>query len=90
MRELTVCRSCRRIIAPDFRFCPYCGTERVRHYEFRRLLDEPFARMGRSVQEYSFLRLTRIEAQLESLEIDLDHLLDGSPSAQPLRSRHNP
>ncbi|MFW6313378.1 MAG: hypothetical protein ACOC2N_05785 [Spirochaetota bacterium] len=79
MRELTTCHSCNRYIAPDFAFCPYCGAERVRHYEFRQLLDAPFDRMERSVQEYSLRRLEVIEQQLRVLEVDLQHLLDRKP-----------
>lgn len=76
MREITTCRSCARYIAPDFSYCPYCGTGRVRSYEFRRLLDTPFARMEQEVQEYSLLRLERIERQLEVLDGDLQHLME--------------
>jgi len=76
VRELTTCHSCNRYIAPDFAFCPYCGAERVRHYEFRQLLDTPFDRMEQSVQEYSLQRLEIIEQQLRVLEVDLEHLLD--------------
>ena len=75
VRELTSCRSCHRNIAPDFRYCPYCGEERVRNYEFRQLLDEPFDRMERTVQEYSFQRLIILEGRLLDLETDLENLL---------------
>ena len=78
MRALTTCHSCRRLIAPDFSYCPYCGSARVRQYEFRQLLDTPFERMERSVQEYSLSRLESIEEQLAVLESDLQHLLDGN------------
>lgn len=81
MRELTTCHSCHRYIAPDFAYCPYCGTKRVRQYEFRRLLDTPFDKMERSVQEYSLQRLEIIEQQLRLLEIDLQHFLDGTPAS---------
>lgn len=81
MRELTTCRSCHRYIAPDFAFCPYCGTARARHYEFRQLLDAPFERMERSVQEYSLYRLELIEKRLCALEGDLEQFLDEIPSA---------
>jgi hypothetical protein len=76
VRELTTCRSCHRFIASDFSYCPYCGLERVRHYEFRRLLDAPFDRMELDVQEYSLRRLEELERQLDVLEIDLQRLLD--------------
>lgn len=76
VRDLTACHSCQRYIAPDYRYCPYCGTERVKHYEFRQLLDEPFDRMERQVQEFSFRRLVRLEERLLVLESDLDTLLN--------------
>lgn len=79
---MTTCHVCHRFIAPDFSFCPYCGTERVRHYEFRRLLDDPFERMERSVQEYSMRRLEVIEQQLRVLEIDLETLLARRPAGR--------
>jgi hypothetical protein len=76
VRELTSCQFCNRYIAPDFRYCPYCGAERIRHYEFRQLLDEPFDRMERQVQELSFRRLTSLEERLLLLESDLDTMID--------------
>lgn len=76
MRELTTCHHCNRYIAPDFAYCPYCGNRRARTYEFRRLLETPFDRMERSVQEYSLRRLEIIEQQLQVLEVDLQHLID--------------
>ncbi|MFW5683603.1 MAG: hypothetical protein ACOC2Y_02735 [Spirochaetota bacterium] len=78
MRELTTCHVCQRFIAPDFAYCPYCGTKRVRSYEFRQLLDAPFDRMERSVQEYSLERLEIIEQQLRRLEFDLQQFLDNT------------
>ncbi|TVQ22252.1 MAG: hypothetical protein EA382_12380 [Spirochaetaceae bacterium] len=80
MRELTACRSCSRYIAPDFRYCPYCGTERVRDYHFRHLLDQPFDRMERAVQEFSFRRLESIEEQLIGLEDELEHMIESRPA----------
>jgi len=76
VRDLTTCHSCHRYIATDFAYCPYCGVERARHYEFRRILDAPFDRMEQSVQEYSLRRLEIIEHQLCVLETDLQDLLD--------------
>ena len=78
VRELTTCQACHRYIAPDFAYCPYCGTKRVKHYEFRKLLDAPFDEMERSVQEYSLRRLEVIEQQLQVLEFDLQRFLDGT------------
>jgi hypothetical protein len=80
VRELTTCHSCNRYIATDFAYCPYCGAERARHYEFRRLLDAPFSRMERSVQEYSLQRLEILERQLSVLESDLQRLIDRPPT----------
>ena len=82
MRELTTCHSCRRYVAPDFAYCPYCGAERARNYEFRRLLDTPFGMMERSVQEYSFHRLEMIEQQLRALEVDLQQMLENRTSSR--------
>lgn len=82
MRELTTCQHCHRYIAPDFAYCPYCGRRRAENYEFRRLLDTPFERMEQSVQEYSLRRLEVIEQQLQSLEVDLQHLIDDHPAAR--------
>jgi hypothetical protein len=76
VRDLVACHSCNRYIASDYRYCPYCGTERVKDYEFRQLLDEPFDRMERQIQEFSFRRLVRIEERLTVLESDLDTLLN--------------
>jgi hypothetical protein len=75
VRELTTCPSCHRYIATDFSYCPYCGSERARNYEFRRLLDEPFDAMEVLVQEYSLRRLESIGERLEMLEVDLDAFL---------------
>lgn len=83
MRELTVCRSCRRYVAPDFRFCPYCGTERIRNYEFRQLLDQSFDEMDGAAQSYTMRWLSRLEEQILTLETDLDTFL--SPSPHPPR-----
>lgn len=83
VRELTACRACNRYISTDFRYCPYCGHERVRDYEFRQLLDEPFDRMEESVQAYSFEKLCGLEERLSSLESDLDAMLDGSDARAP-------
>lgn len=82
VRELTTCQYCHRYIAPDFAYCPYCGKRRVESYEFRKLLDTPFERMEQSVQEYSMRRLEVIEQQLQSLEVDLQHLIDDHPAAR--------
>jgi hypothetical protein len=76
VRELTTCRHCQRYIAPDFAYCPYCGTRRAKQYEFRKLLETPFDEMERSVQDYSLRRLEIIERQLQVLEVDLQHLID--------------
>jgi hypothetical protein len=48
----------------------------VKDYEFRQLLDEPFDRMERQVQEFSLRRLVRIEERLITLESDLDTLIN--------------
>ena len=82
MRELTTCHSCRRYIAPDFAYCPYCGAERARHYQFRQLLDAPFERMEQSVQEYSLRRLESIEQQLHTLEVDLERFIEHKASSR--------
>ena len=79
MRELTTCRSCRRYIATDFRFCPYCGTERIRNYEFRQLLDQSFDRMDGAAQSYTMGWLARLEEQILTLETDLDAFLSLQP-----------
>ena len=76
MRELTTCHCCQRYIATDFSYCPYCGSERAHGYEFRQLLDEPFERMEKQVQEFSFRRLTQLEERLHVLETDLDTILN--------------
>ncbi|MFW5683759.1 MAG: hypothetical protein ACOC1I_02815 [Spirochaetota bacterium] len=83
MRELTTCNHCHRYIAPDFAYCPYCGTERARSYEFRHLLDGPFERMERSVQEYSLHRLETLEHQLSLLEGDLQEFIEGHAASRP-------
>ncbi|MEE8441828.1 MAG: hypothetical protein V3S41_08915 [Spirochaetia bacterium] len=75
MREFTTCRSCHRNIAADFRFCPYCGTERIRNYQFRRLLDQSFSDMDGAAQSYSMQWLNRLEERLLTLETDLDSFL---------------
>ena len=75
VREFTNCRSCHRNIAPDFRFCPYCGTERTRNYQFRQLLDQSFSEMDGAEQSYSMEWLVRLEERLLSLETDLDSFL---------------
>ena len=79
MRALTICRTCKRYIATDFRFCPYCGTERVKHYEFRQLLDAPIDQMEPGVQEYSFQKLIRLEEWIASIESELESMLSGRP-----------
>ncbi len=76
MREFTACRHCNRYISPDFRFCPYCGTERVHDYQFKNLLDEPFDEMEREVKEYSVKMLQRLEDRLTGIEGDLEAMLD--------------
>jgi len=75
VREYTTCRSCKRSIASDFRFCPYCGSERIRNYEFRQFLDQPFSDMDGESQSFSMQWLARLEEQLLSLETDLDSFL---------------
>lgn len=85
MRKLTTCRHCGRYIAPDFRFCPYCGTERVRQYEFRHILDTPFERMEKTAQEYSFRKLVRLEEWIASIESDLESMLSGQGGADSSR-----
>ncbi|MCK4515333.1 MAG: SDR family NAD(P)-dependent oxidoreductase [Spirochaetaceae bacterium] len=75
VREFTTCRSCHRNIAPDFRFCPYCGTERIRQHQFRRLLDQSFSDMDGSAQNFSMQWLVRLEERLLTLETDLDSFL---------------
>ena len=81
VRDHTSCRSCNREIAPDFRFCPYCGTERIRTYEFRQLLDQSFAEMDPASQSFTMQWLVRLEERLLALETDLDTFL--SPSQRP-------
>ena len=75
VREFTTCRSCHRSITPDFRFCPYCGTERIRDYQFRQLMDQPFGDMDGAAQSYSMQWLARLEERLLTLETDLDSFL---------------
>ncbi len=75
VREHTTCRSCGRTIAPDYRFCPYCGTERVRSYEFRQLLDQSFDGMDHESQAYTMQWLIRLEERVLALENDLDTFL---------------
>ncbi len=86
VRELTACRACNRYISTEFRFCPWCGRERVRDYEFRQLLDEPFDRMEQSLQHYSYERLEGLEQRLLVLEADLDQMIQGDSSlSRPAR-----
>ena len=75
VREYTTCRSCNRNIAADFRFCPYCGTERIRDYQFRQFLDQSFSDMDGPSQSYSLQWLARLEERLLTLETDLDSFL---------------
>ena len=82
MHDLTTCQSCKRLIATDFSFCPYCGAERAQSYEFRKLLDEPFDRMEGVVQEYSLRRLESLSERLDDLEIDLNDLLRRASSSR--------
>ena len=79
VREFTTCRSCHRNITPDFRFCPHCGTERIRDYQFKRLLDQSFSDMDGAEQSYSMQWLARLEERLLTLETDLDTFIGLSP-----------
>jgi len=79
VREYTTCRSCHKIIAPDFRYCPYCGTQRIRPFAFRSVMDQSFSRMDRAEQVYSLRRLQRIERNLLVLETDIEALLTPEP-----------
>ena len=85
MRKLTTCRHCNRYIAPDFRFCPYCGTERVRQYEFRQILDAPFEKLEKPTQEYSYRKLMRLEEWIASIESDLESMISGRGAADSTR-----
>jgi hypothetical protein len=75
VRELTSCRSCGRYIASDFRFCPYCGAERVRDYRFKHLLDQAIDEMDVTTQKFTMEWLARLEDRILTLETDLDSFL---------------
>lgn len=79
VREYTTCRSCNETIAPDFRYCPHCGTQRIRPYEFRSVMAQSFGSMDHAEQVYSLRRLHRLERQLLTLESDLEGLLSLEP-----------
>ena len=68
-----------RPIATVYRFCPYCGVDRVRRYEFRAIARDPSDRVQPTVAERSAERLRRIEERLACLETDLDAFLVRSP-----------